>query len=143
MGSLVHEGVTDVPLEKVFDYLADSRNIQQWFYGVQSIEPLTDQIRGLGSTYSITLNVGRPVSAKIECTEFVENELIVVRTFDGPEASSRWSFAPEGSGTRMRGEFTFTLPGGMAGAALGTLVKPFAAVAVRQTAANIVKHAGR
>ena len=143
MGSLVHEGVTDVPLEKVFDYLADSRNIQQWFYGVQNVEPLTDQIRGLGSTYSITLNVGKPISAKIECTEFVENELIVVRTFDGPDASSRWSFVPEGAGTRMRGEFRFTLPGGVAGAALGALVKPFAAVAVKQTAANIVKYAGR
>ena len=35
--------------------------------------------------------------------EFVENELIAVRTFDGPEASSRWTFEPAGAGTRING----------------------------------------
>ena len=56
---LEHDGVADAPLDGVFDYLADSRNIKQWFYGVHAVEPLTDQIRGLGSTYEITLNAGR------------------------------------------------------------------------------------
>jgi uncharacterized protein YndB with AHSA1/START domain len=137
------EEVTDAPLDRVFDYLADSRNIKQWFYGVQAADPLTDEIRGLGSTYAITINAGMPITAKIECTEFVENELIVVETFDGPKASSRWTFASEGEGTRVRGEFDFTLPGGVAGAAMGRLVKPFAAIAVRQTTANVLKYAGR
>jgi len=143
MATLEHEDVTDVPLERVFDYLADSRNIKDWFYGVHEVAPLTDQIRGLGSTYSITLNVGRLISAKIRCTEFVENELIGVETFDGPTASTRWTFAPNGTGTRIRGEFDYTLPGGVAGVALGTLAKPFATVAVKQTTANILKYAGR
>ena len=143
MATLEHLGVTDAPLEKVFDYLADSRNIQQWFYGVQRIEPMTDQIRGLGSTFLITLNVGRPISAKIRCTEFVENALIAVETFDGPTAATRWTFAPEGDGTRIRGTFDYTLPGGIAGAALGKLVQPFAAIGVKQTTANLLKYAGR
>jgi ligand-binding SRPBCC domain-containing protein len=143
MAHLAHESVTDAPLGRVFDYLADSRNIQQWFYGVQQIEPLTDQIRGLGSTFVITLNVGRPISAKIRCTGFVENELITVETFDGPVASSRWTFAAEGEGTRIRGAFDYTLPGGLAGAALGRLVQPFASVAVKRTTANLLKYAGR
>jgi len=143
MATIWAENVTDAPLERVFDYLADSRNIQQWFYGVEKVEALTDQIRGLGSTYLITINAGRPISAKIECTEFVENELIVVQTYDGPAASSRWTFAGEGDGTRIRGEFDYALPGGIAGAALGTLVKPFASVAVKQTTANLLKYAGR
>jgi uncharacterized membrane protein len=143
MASLANESVTDAPLERVFDYLADSRNIQQWFYGVQKVEPLTDQIRGLGSTYEITLNAGRLITARIECTEFIENEVIEVRTFDGPEASSRWTFAPDGDGTRVHGGFTYTLPGGVAGAAMGALVKPFAAIAIKQTTANVFKYAGR
>lgn len=143
MATIANESVTDAPLEKVFDYLADSRNIQQWFYGVQNVEALTDQTRGLGSTYAITLNVGRPITAKIRCTEFVENELIVVETFDGPTASSHWTFARDGEGTRVRGMFDYTLPGGIAGAAMGKLVKPFAAVAVKQTTANVLKYAGR
>ena len=143
MSTISAEGVTDAPLEKVFDYLADSRNIEEWFYGVQKVVPLTDQIRGLGSTFEITINPGIAVTAKIECTEFVENELIVVETFDGPTASSRWTFAPDGAGTRIRGEFDYTLPGGVAGAALGRLVKPFAAVAAKQTTANLLKYAGR
>jgi uncharacterized membrane protein len=137
------EDVTDAPLGPVFDYLADSRNIEQWFYGVQKVVPLTDRIRGLGSTYEITINAGMAITAKIECTDFVENELIVVRTFDGPTASSRWTFAAEGDGTRIRGEFDYSLPGGLAGAAMGKLVKPFASVAAKHTTANILKYAGR
>jgi uncharacterized membrane protein len=145
MATIVAEDVTDAPLQMVFGYLADSRNIEQWFYGVERIVPLTEQIRGLGSTYEITINAGMPLTAKIRCTEFIENELISVESFggDGPSASTRWTFASEGDGTRIRGEFDYTLPGGLAGAAVATLVKPFAAIAVRQTTANILKYAGR
>ncbi len=143
MAVLENVGVTDAPLDRVFDYLADSRNIEEWFYGVREIRPLTDQIRGLGSTYLITLNVGRPLSAKIRCTEFVENELIAVETFDGPTASTRWTFTREGDGTRIHGRFDYTLPGGVAGATLGRLVKPFAAIAIKQTTANLLTYAGR
>jgi len=143
MATISAENATDAPLEKVFAYVADSANVPEWFYGVQAFEPLTDLTRGLGSKYAITLNVGRPITARFECTEFVENELIVVTTFDGPAASSRWRFAREGDGTRIHGAFDYTLPGGVAGAAMGQLVKPFVAIAIRQTTANLLKHAGR
>lgn len=143
MATIAAEGLTDAPLERVFDYLANSANVQQWFYGVQKFEPLTDLTRGLGSKYAITVNVGRPITAKFECTEFVDNELIAVETFDGPTASSRWTFAREGAGTRINGAFEYTLPGGVAGAAMGKLVQPFAAIAARQTTANLLKYAGR
>jgi uncharacterized membrane protein len=143
MTTIGAEHLTDVALDKVFAYVADSSNVPQWFYGVQSFEPLTELTRGLGSKYAITMNVGRPVTAKFECTEFVENELIAVETFDGPTASSRWTFQTDGTGTRVRGDFDYTLPGGVAGAALGQLLKPFITVAIRQTTANLLKHAGR
>lgn len=143
MANIAAEHVTDAPLEKVFDYVADSSNVPQWFYGVQSFEPLTELTRGLGSRYAISLNVGKTMTARFECIEFVENELITVRTFDGPQASSRWTFQPDGSGTRIRGEFDYMLPGGMAGAALSTLIKPVLGVAVKQTTANLLKYAGR
>ena len=143
MANIAAEHVTDAPLEKVFDYVADSSNVPQWFYGVQSFEPLTELTRGLGSRYAISLNVGKTMTARFECIEFVENELITVRTFDGPQASSRWTFQPDGSGTRIRGEFDYTLPGGMAGAALSTLIKQVLGVAVKQTTANLLKYAGR
>lgn len=143
MATIGAEHVTDAPLDQVFAYIADSANVPEWFYGVQAFQPLTELTRGLGSKYAITLNVGRPITARFECTEFVENELIAVETFDGPRASSRWTFQPDGTGTRIRGEFDYTLPGGVAGAALGQLVKPFVAVAIKQTTANLMKQAGR
>jgi len=143
MATIAAEYVTDAPREMVFDYVADSANVPQWFAGVQTFEPLTDLTRGLGSKYAITLNVGRPITARFECTEFVENELICVETFDGPQASSRWTFEREGNGTRIRGAFEYTLPGGVAGAAMAGLIKPFLAVAVRQTTKNLLTYAGR
>ncbi|MFL6088848.1 MAG: SRPBCC family protein [Aeromicrobium sp.] len=143
MATIGAEHRTDAPLEKVFAYVADSANVPQWFYGIQDFEPLTELTRGLGSKYAITLNVGRPITAKFACTEFIENELIAVETFDGPRASSRWTFRREGTGTHVRGDFDYTMPGGVAGAALGQLVKPFVAVGIRQTTANLLKHAGR
>src|SRR5690349_16372326 len=131
MSTLAAEDVTDAPLERVFAYVAESSNVPQWFYGVQAFEPLTELTRGLGSRYAISLHVGRTMTAKFECTEFVENELIAVRTFDGPEASSRWTFQREGTGTRIRGVFDYTLPGGVAGVALGRLIQPVLGVAVK------------
>ena len=143
MSTIAAEDVTDAPLEKVFAYVAESANVPQWFYGVQAFEPLTELTRGLGSKYAISLNVGKTMTAKFECTEFVENELIAVQTFEGPHASSRWTFEPAGSGTRIRGVFDYTLPGGVAGAALGKVIQPVLGIAVKQTTANLLKHAGR
>ena len=143
MGHLAHQAVTDAPLERVFDYMADSSNVPEWFYGVQRFEPLTDLKRGLGSRYAISVNVGRTLTAKFECTEFIENELIAVQTFDGLHASSRWTFEPDGAGTSIRGEFDYTLPGGPAGVALSTLIKPVVGIAIKQTTANLLKYAGR
>jgi len=143
MATIAAEHVTDAARERVFDYVADSANVPQWFYGVQRFEPLTELTRGLGSKYAISLNVGTTLTARFECIEFIENELIVVRTFDGPQASSRWTFQPEGTGTRVRGEFDYTLPGGVAGAALSQLIKPVTGVAIRQITANLLKYAGR
>ena len=143
MATIAAEDVTDAPLEQVFAYVADSANVPQWFYGVQRFEPLTELTRGLGSKYAISLNVGKTLAAKFECIEFVENELIAVRTFDGPKASSRWTFEPAGAGTRIRGEFDYTLPGGPAGVALSALIKPVMGIAVKQTTANLLKYAGQ
>ena len=41
MSTIAAEDVTDAPLEKVFAYVAESANVPQWFYGVQTFEPLT------------------------------------------------------------------------------------------------------
>ena len=114
----------------------------QWFFGVHRFEPLTELTRGLGSKYAISLNVGKTLTAKFECTEFVENELIAVRRSTG-RRRRRGGPSNRRSGTRIRGEFDYTLPGGPAGVALSALIKPVMGIAVKQTTANLLKYAGR
>ena len=55
-------------------------------------------------------------------------------------ASSRWEFTPDADGaSHLAVEFTYDLPGGLAGRALGKIVEPFAVQAVKNTEANLRK----
>lgn len=137
------DGWADVPLEKAFEWVADSTNTTEWFYGVTKFAPKTELTRGLGSTYDVVLNIGMPVKAVVECVEFVENDYFLMRSTSGPSHESRWAFTEENGGTHMYGEFSYTLPGGLAGKAMGKLAGPFIKVAVDKTTKNLVEKAGR
>ncbi|AFR47866.1 SRPBCC family protein [Gordonia sp. KTR9] len=142
MGVVRHQARIDGPREKVFSYVDGYQNVSEYLFGVTRFEPTTDQTSGLGATFAVSIDVGpKTLKSVVECTEYVENELITLEAIDGFAANTTWRFADAdgGSATDMDVEVTYTLPGGMAGKLLGKVVGPFAAQAVRQTEATIGK----
>ncbi|EON31777.1 polyketide cyclase/dehydrase [Gordonia terrae C-6] len=137
-----HQARIDGPREKVFSYVDGYQNVSEYLFGVTRFEPTTDQTSGLGATFAVSMEVGpKTLNSVVKCTEYVENELITLEAIEGFAANTTWRFADAdgGSATDMDVEFTYTLPGGMAGKLLGKVVGPFAAQAVRQTETTIGK----
>ena len=121
------------PVEHVFDYIADYRNIPEWFYGITSMEAVTERTRGLGARFAGTIHLGATLRSTVEATDFVENELIEITSVKGFRNSSRWTFSPSEAGTRVECEFSYEFPGGLAGRALAKVVEPFVKIAVAHT----------
>jgi uncharacterized membrane protein len=80
------------------------------------------------------MNVGpKALKATLEVTEFVENEMFRLESVKGFSAGTVWRFEDTGTGTDVKVELSYDLPGGIAGRALGAIIEPVVGQAVRQT----------
>lgn len=97
--------LVDAPVEEVFEFVADYRNTIQYQRQFSRLEPVGEPTYGLGLTVEAR---GRfkaiPIHARLRITEFSKNERIVSKSVEGLKSEAVWSFAPEGSQTRV----TFT-----------------------------------
>ncbi|MDY6811406.1 SRPBCC family protein [Gordonia sp. HNM0687] len=144
MGTVRHSSSLEVPRHRVFAYINDHQNVPNFFFGVSSFVPVTAATEGLGSQFAVTMKVGpKTLRSTVETVDWVENELIRLESVEGFSAHTTWNFIDVGVGTQVDVEFVYTLPGGLAGRALGTVVEPFAGQAVRQTDKNLVEQVSR
>ncbi len=140
MGTISQRSTVDVPRDRVFAYVNDYQNVPKFMFGVTRFAPVTDLTVGLGSTFEVSLNTGpKTLKSTVETVEWVENEFIRLEAIKGFSANTTWRFADAGDGTEVAVEFEYTLPGGIAGRALGAVVEPFLGQAIRQTEANLSK----
>ncbi|MET9200231.1 SRPBCC family protein [Gordonia sp. NPDC003585] len=141
MGVVRHEALIDGPRDQIFTYVNGYENVPEYMFGVQRFEPTSDITSGLGSVFDVTIDVGpKKLKSTVECTEWVENELIVLEAIEGFKADTTWKFADKDGGTQVLVEFGYTLPGGLAGRALGAIIGPFASQGVRYTDSKIKAH---
>ncbi|GAA1481380.1 hypothetical protein GCM10009624_18200 [Gordonia sinesedis] len=139
MGSVSHRAVIDAPRDRVFDYVNDYRNVPEYMDGIRTFTPTTDVDEGLGAIFDAELNLGpKTLKSTVEVTEWVRDEVIVLDSIAGFRADTRWRFTDADGGTEMHVEFSYTLPGGLAGKALAALIEPFANQAVKRTEANLI-----
>lgn len=139
MGVVRHQAIIDAPRNRVFEYVNDYRNVPDYMDGITSFEPTTDVTEGLGAVFEAELNLGPKVlESTVEVTEWVRDEIIALDSVAGFRADTHWRFADADGGTEMQVEFTYSLPGGLAGRALGALLGPFAAQAIKRTEANLI-----
>jgi uncharacterized membrane protein len=130
-----HEATCAAPLEVAFAYLDDWRIATQWMFGLAEFSPVGPLDHGLGAQFDATFQV-RPVKlhSRIEVTEWEQDAVLGFVSVRGFENSSTWRFFAEGpERTRVVITFTYVLPGGLAGRALGRALEPIAALSVRQT----------
>jgi uncharacterized membrane protein len=135
MVEIHHEGSCAAPVEVAFAYIDDYRNATKWMFGLAEFEPVGDKDQGLGSVFRGTFQV-KPVKlhSTVECTDWKQDELIAFESVKGFKNTSVWRFLPDGPNrTKVDVRFSYDLPGGLAGRALGKALEPIVAMSVRHS----------
>jgi uncharacterized membrane protein len=135
MVDIHHEGSCEAPLDVAFAYLDDYRNATKWMFGLQKFEPAGDKDHGLGAEFDGTFAV-KPVKlhSTIRVTEWEQDKVIAFESIKGFKNWSTWRFQADGpSRTKINVKFSYELPGGLAGRALGKALEPIVALSVRHS----------
>src|SRR5689334_15169430 len=92
------------PMEQVFDYLSDLRNMTAWAQGVIEVQQMTPEAVGLGAAYRIVaLVAGRRVTTPIKITQYEPRRIYASLSTLGPLiVDDRWEFTPKGQHTQVR-----------------------------------------
>ncbi len=141
MTTINHTATASVPVSAAFAQVADYRTVPQWFFGISRFAPKGEKDYGLGATYDSAVKIGpKEITSVVEVVEFEEDRLITLKSIEGFRTTSRWRFrALDDTSTELSVEFTYELPGGLAGKALGMIIEPFAVQAVKASEAALRK----
>jgi uncharacterized protein YndB with AHSA1/START domain len=124
MPTVQHEVYIDAPMERVFAVVADADRATEWSTNLVSIRRTSDG-PGLGATTESVMKIaGSEQRARGRCTVYEPPSHLRLETeFEKGNKGRRevW-LTPEGSGTRLRLEQEYSLPGGLFGKLLNAVV---------------------
>ncbi len=142
MASIVEASVEiAAPVGVVFAYVDDFGNTKDWMYGLHEIEPLGEQLHGVGATYDGVMKLGVSLTSRIQCSAYEQDRLIEITSIKGIRNTQRWSFTDLGGDrTRVDAWISYTLPGGPAGKAIAAAIKPFVGIAIKSTSEALVRN---
>ncbi len=132
MPNVHHTGTCDVPLDVVWNYLADFANIPEWLSGATRMQHLGGPAGGVGGMWKGTFQVP-PVkfSSDIEITTWVDRETIAYESRSGFSNQMTYRITPLApERTRIVVDLDYRIPGGLAGRALGKALAPIFAMTV-------------
>ncbi|TQC43346.1 SRPBCC family protein [Rhodococcus sp. WS4] len=134
-----HTAVATVPIEVAFDFIGNYRNVPTWVFGISRFDPTGTLDHGLGATFDAAMQVGfKTLHSILTITAWERNRLIALDSIDGFENTSIWCFTATGlCETQLTVDFSYELPSGLTGKALGRLLEPFAAQAIGHTESNL------
>lgn len=135
MVDIHHEGTCEAPLDVAFAYLNDYHTATKWMFGLAKFEPVGEQDEGLGAEFDGTFQV-KPVklNSTVRVTEWEQNKVIAFESIKGFKNLSTWRFsAPSSTQTTITVLFSYELPGGLAGRALGRALEPIVGLSVRRS----------
>ncbi|MGW1493542.1 SRPBCC family protein [Streptomyces sp. NPDC002402] len=133
----------NAPVDVVFEYLDDYRNVVEYWHGMSSYQPVGEPDQGLGSVFEAVSKVGpSTLKSTIRTIQWEKNVRVAYKSVSGMDTSTSFDFAVVDE-SRSSVEFCieFRLPGGIAGRALEKTLEPFVNTAARNTAENITKKA--
>lgn len=135
MVDIHHEGSCAAPIDVAFAYLDDYRNATDWMFGLARFEPVGEQDQGLGALFDGTFQV-KPVKllSTIKVIEWEQDRVIAFESVKGFRNWSTWRFEPIGpTETKIDVTFSYEMPGGLAGKAMGRVLEPIVAMSVRHS----------
>jgi len=100
------------PVEQVFAFLADPRNLSAWQSNLIEIEQLTEGPVRVGTRVREVRRLGRRTSEnRAEMTVFDPNKRFETKTITKPNVTVSYSFEAENGGTRLRHKFVMLTSG--------------------------------
>jgi uncharacterized membrane protein len=114
----------DRPLEDVFAFVDDHRNVTRYLKHLERWDPVDPaRVQGLGIRFRGVVRAG-PVALRgvLEVTEHVPGEKVSYRSVEGPKLSGEWTFHRDGDGTVVKLRNTYDLPGGAVGRMVGRVI---------------------
>ena len=142
MVDIHHEGHAHAPLSVAFAYIDDYRTTPEWMFGLANFQPIGDLDQGLNAVFEGTFQV-KPVKlhSTVKITAWEQDKLIKMESIKGFVNRSTWRFeAVNDTETRVVVDFTYELPGGLAGKALGKALEPIVALSIRHSDAALRKN---
>jgi len=135
MVDIHHEGVCEAPLDVAFAYIDDYRNTTDWMFGISKFEPVGDKVQGLDAVFDGSFHV-TPVrlSSRVRVIKWEQDRVIAFESIKGFKNWSTWEFsAISPTRTMVSVTFSYELPGGLAGRAMGRALEPIVALSVRHS----------
>jgi len=102
------------PVEQVFTFLADTKNLRSWQSGLVENEQLTEGPLRVGSRFREVRRTG-PGNSEIqaEMTVFEPNKRFATKTLTKPQVTVSYTFDEENGGTRLTYKFVMITNGFM------------------------------
>ncbi len=107
----LHKTITiHAPIEKVFAFMSDPRNLPDIWPSMIDVKNVTPAAHGgynFGWVYKMA---GMKFDGASETTEFVLNQRNVTRSTKGIESKFVWVYQPEGHNTKLTVDIEYTVP---------------------------------
>jgi uncharacterized protein YndB with AHSA1/START domain len=102
------------PVEQVFTFLADTKNLRTWQSGLVENEQLTEEPLRVGSRFREVRRTGpRQSEIQAEITVFEPNKHFATKTLTKPQVTVSYAFEEENGGTRITYKFVMITSGFM------------------------------
>ncbi len=102
------------PVEQVFGFLADAKNLRTWQSNLVENEQLTKGPMSVGTRFREVRRMGpRQSEIQLEITDFERNIRFATKTFTQPQVTVAYTFEPENGGTKLTNKFVMSAPEGM------------------------------
>ena len=100
------------PLEQVFKYAVNHRNVPKFIASVTSYDPTTEALWGVGARFAMGVSVKDfRFTQELEVVELQLGRSLHVRSLSGqPFQDAKWFFEHTASGTRVTYEIAYDLP---------------------------------
>ena len=102
------------PVEQVFTFLADTKNLRTWQSALVENEQLTEGPLRVGSRFREVRRTGpRQSEIRAEITVFEPNKHFATKTLTKPQVTVSYAFEKENGGTRITYKFVMITSGFM------------------------------
>ena len=109
MAKLTKSIIINAPIEKVFSYVSDSRNLPEIWPSLHEVKNFK-RLRDGKITDSWTYKMAGIRLKGTTTTQYVENVEVISRTKGGVKSIQIWTFKPANGGTKVTVDVEYTIP---------------------------------